>query len=405
MSHRTKTCVAVFGVAMAVRVICLAYWLPKLNPDVDMDSYRSLARNVVVGKGFVAPGPDGREMPDVGRTPLYPLFLAGLIELGGDRLGVFLTVQCVLWGLISWLTILLAARWLPWNRAVAAGLLVALDPNAVMRGLDLRTETLFTLILLGGTCVLAWRNERPRDWFWTGLLWSLASLCRPIAIGLWAVALILTIVWHRRWAYFAVFLIGFFPLIGIWVARNASITGRFFFSSNPTENLLVSWAAGVDASRRGIDVVTAQNELRHAVGTVEFFDDRESFANRLQNSFRTSRQILLSAPLITLKEVALGWGKLLLGPGQRTLEPSLLKPEPPSRWWPPLYSAALLVVVALSLVGVWKLGRSAVLPGILLLYFVALAGGPVSYSRYRVPITPFLAVLAVAGACGLEKKR
>jgi hypothetical protein len=37
-------------------------------------------------------------------------------------------------------------------------------------------------------------------------------------------------------------------------------------------------------------------------------------------------------------------------------------------------------------------------------YFVALAGGPVSYSRYRVPITPLLAVLAVAGARGPEKK-
>src|SRR5208282_336193 len=183
-----------------------------LNPDVDMDSYRSLARNVIAGKDFVAAGPDGREMPDVGRTPLYPLFLAGLIKLGGDRLGVFLTVQCVLWGIISWLTILLAARWLPWNSAMAAGLLVAVDPNAVMRGLDLRTETLFTLVLLGGTCVLAWRGERPWGWFWTGLLWSLASLCRPIAMWLWGIALILTILWDRRAACFAAFLIGFLPL-------------------------------------------------------------------------------------------------------------------------------------------------------------------------------------------------
>jgi hypothetical protein len=404
MSHRTKMCLAVFGVAVVVRLLCLAYWMPKLNPDVDMDSYRSLARSVVGGKGFVAAGPDGRETPDVGRTPLYPLFLAGLIKLAGDRLGVFLTVQCVLWGVISWLTIWLAARWLPWNRAMIAGLLVALDPNAVMRGLDLRTETLFTLVLLGGVCVLARSSKRPWDWFWTGLLWSLASLCRPIAVWLWGVALILTIVWHRRAACFAMFLIGFLPLIGIWVARNESVTGSFFFSSNPTENLLVSWAAGVDADRRGVDVVTVQNELRHEVGTVEFFDDRESFANRLQISLHRSRQILLSAPLITLKEAALGWGKLLLGPGQRTLEPSLLKPEPPSRWCPPLYSAALLVVIVLSVVGVWKLGYSAVLTGILLLYFVALAGGPVSYSRYRVPITPLLAVLAVAGACGSEEK-
>jgi hypothetical protein len=403
MSHRAKMGIAVFGVAVAVRLICLAYWMPKLNPDVDMDSYRSLARNLAAGKGFVATGPDGREMPDVGRTPLYPLFLAGLIKVGGDRLGLFLTVQCVLWGAISWLTILLAARWLPWNLAIVAGSLVALDPNAVMRGLDLRTETLFTLVLLGGVCVLVWRSERPWDWFWAGLLWSLASLCRPIAMWLWTVALILTIVWHRRWVCFAMFLIGFLPLLGVWMARNAAVTGQWVFSTNATDNLLESWAAGVDADRRGVDVTRARDELRRDIGTVEFFDDRESFAHRLQNSRRTSRRILLSAPFITMKEAALGWGKLLLGPGQRTLEPSLLKPEPASRWWPPLYSVALLVVLVLSMVGIWKLGRSAVLPGILLFYFVALAGGPVSYSRYRVPITPLLAVLAVAGACGSEK--
>jgi lysylphosphatidylglycerol synthetase-like protein (DUF2156 family) len=404
MSPRTKMCLAVFGVAVMVRLICLAYWMPKLNPDVDMDSYRSLARNVVAGKGFIAAAPDGRELPDVGRTPLYPLFLASLITLGGDRLGVFLTVQCVLWGAISWLTILLAGRWLPWNRAIVAGWLVALDPNAVMRGLDLRTETLFTLVLLGGICVLAWRSERPWGWFWTGLLWSLASLCRPIALWLWIIALILTIVWHRRAACFAMFLIGFLPLIGIWVARNEALTGKCFFSSNSTDYLLLSWAAGVDAEQEGIDVVHAQDEMRHRVGTVEFFDDRESFAHRLENSSRTSRQIILSAPLIALKEAVLGCGKLLLGPGQRTLEPSLLKPEPASRWWPQLYGLALLVMVVLSMFGIWKLGRSALLPGILLLYFVALAASPVTYSRYRVPITPLLTVLAVAGVCGSERK-
>jgi hypothetical protein len=147
-----------------------------------------------------------------------------------------------------------------------------------------------------------------------------------------------------------------------------------------------------------------QNEFRHGVGTAEFFDDRESFARRLENSSRMSRQIVLSAPLIALKEAVLGCGKLLLGPGQRTLEPSLLKPEPPSHWWPPLYSLALLVVIVLSMIGMCKLGQSALLPGILLLYFVALAASPVTYSRYRVPITPLLAVLAVAGACGSEKK-
>ena len=232
--------------------ICLAYWMPKLNPDVDMDSYRSSGAKSGGGKGFVATGTRWpRVCPTWDARLCIRLFLAGLIKLGGDRLGMFLTVQCVLWGVISWLTILLAARWLPWNRAaVAPGSLVAFDPNAVMRGLDLRTETLFTLLLLGGMCVLAWRNERPWGWFWAGVLWSLASLCRPIAAWLWVVALDLTIVWQRGRRASRCFSSGFCRYLGLWVARNAAVTGQWFFSTNATDNLLESWAAGVEAKRK-----------------------------------------------------------------------------------------------------------------------------------------------------------
>ncbi len=403
MNNKTKLLTLVFVLSVTVRLATLAVFLPKLKPDVDMDSYRSLARNVAAGKGFVAVSPDGRELPNVGRTPLYPLFLAGLMKLGGDRLGVFLAVQCVLWGIICVLTVLLSARWLSWNAATVAGLIVALDPNCVTRGVDLRTETLFTLLLIAGVCVLAWQRQQPWGWFWAGLLWSLATLCRPIATYLWIVALILALVWRVRWIHVAVFLIGFFPLIGMWMGRNAAVTGRWFFSTNATDNLLVSWAAGVEAAQRGVSVESVQHELAAKAGMVEFFDDRDSFADRLRNSARLSREILIANPGIVLRQAALGWAKLLLGPGGRTLEPSSRQPAPPARWWLWSYSLALGVVLVLSVIGLSKLGRSALLPGIVLLYFVGLAGGPVSYSRYRVPITPLLAMLAVAGCTTKEQ--
>ena len=86
------------------------------------------------------------------------------------------------------------------------------------------------------------------------------------------------------------------------------------------------------------------------------------------------------------------------------MEPSLREPQQPARWWPPLYSLALGLWLILVVIGLWKLGRAALLPGVVLLYFIALAGGPVSYSRYRVPITPLMAVLAVAG-CTVKKAK
>lgn len=61
----------------------------------------------------------------------------------------------------------------------------------------------------------------------------------------------------------------------------------------------------------------------------------------------------------------------------------------------PMYTIALAGAILLGAVGAKRLGRESVLPAALVLYFVALAGGPESNSRFRVPITPMLAILAV----------
>lgn len=154
MNRNAKWLVVVFVVALAARLLALAVWLPHMKPGVDLDSYRSLAQHLAAGKGFVAVSDAGRELPNVSRTPLYPLFLAGLIRIGGDRLGWFLAVQCVLGALTCLLAVVLGSRWLSRAGAVVSGLLVAIDPNSVMRCVDLRTETLFTLLLVAGLCLL-----------------------------------------------------------------------------------------------------------------------------------------------------------------------------------------------------------------------------------------------------------
>ena len=46
MNNRARLLTIVFVVAVGVRLAILAFFLPKLKPDVDMDSYRSLARHL-----------------------------------------------------------------------------------------------------------------------------------------------------------------------------------------------------------------------------------------------------------------------------------------------------------------------------------------------------------------------
>lgn len=390
------TALVVFVVALAIRLVTLAYFLPKLKPDVDLDAYRSLARSLAQGRGFVAPGPGGEVLPQVDRTPVYPSFLAGIMKIGGDRLGLFLAVQCVVGALVCALTVLLAARWLTPKVSALAGLLVALDPNSAVRCVDLRTETLFTLLVVAGACALFWRPDKTWAWWLAGLTWSVATLCRPIAIGLWAVALLAVVLQRQRWLCFAAFAAGFLSLILLWSARNDVLTGRWFFSTAATYNLYIVRASGVEAEQQGISHNEMQDRFAPRFLYVEYFKDRESFEAGLRDCRHAAREILMLSPGLAVKQFVLGWFKVLFGPGARSIENSLRESEGVAKVWPVLYAIALAAVAIAAVVGAYRLGRPALLLPLLAIYFTLLSGGGGGNSRFRTPITPMLTILAVS---------
>ena len=386
-----RAMLAVFGGALLIRLGSLAVTLPDLKPDVDLDYYRSLARSVARGDGFTMDS-----APNVARTPVYPLFLAGLMRAGGDRVGLFLAVQCLLGAATCGLTVWLASRWLSPIAATVAGAVVALDPNSIVRCLDLRTETLFTLLLVAGAGLLL--KERPSHWAAAGLLWSLAALCRPIAVWLPLVVLGVWIFDRHRIARPLAFLVAFLPLIGLWMARNAHVTGQWFVSSISTINLLHYHAAAVTAAKSGVTLETVQSQYATEFGSAEFYEDRHHFADRLRAMQSRAWEVIRADPSQMVRQLATGWLRIILGPGARSLDNSLREQQPVSRWWPPVYTIMLASAWLLAAFGAVKLRRGCILPVLLILYFVGLAGGSNGNSRFRVPVVPMLAVLAAAGA-------
>lgn len=397
----------VFVVALVLRLIALIVILPQLRPDTDADSYRSLARSLVVGNGFVALAPSGRELPNVARPPVYPLFLAGLMHLGGDRLGLFLAAQCVLGAVSCGVVVMIARRWLGSLASVLAGLLVAIDPNSVLRCSDLRTETLFTLLVVCAACVMVWRSDRTWGWFVSGGLWSLAALTRPIAIWIWLVVLVIVfaqpVSWRDRGLCVVVFLVGYVPLLSVWAARNHAVTGRYFVSSISTYNLMFR-AGGIEAEIDGRTIADVEQEFREQYGDIQFVESQSRFEQSLQTYQRVAVRRLAQSPRIAVKQAVLGWGKLLFGPGAHTLDYARTEVGSPAGWRP-LYSLALGAVVFFSIVGAKRLGREAFVPVLLTVYFVGLAGGPESNSRFRVPVTPLLAVLSAVGVTTLKRAK
>jgi 4-amino-4-deoxy-L-arabinose transferase-like glycosyltransferase len=401
---KPRTIIVVFVVALLVRLSGLLLLLPQLRPDQNPDYYRELGRNVALGKGFVATAPDGRELPNINRPPGYPLFLAALMTIFGDRLAVLLVANCVLAAVGCALTVVLASRWLRPGAAMVAGLLTVVEPNSVLRCCLVMTEPLFVLFLLAGLCVLVWWRENNYAWWLCGLLWGLATLCRAVAMWVPLVAIAAALLWRMRPRCVIFFLIGFLPLVGLWIGRNELLTGHSFFSSSSKNVMVTGWAASLEAERTGISVDVARDRLLERTGSIEFFDGRERFEKTQQEQAKVLHETLgATSPWRLAAEMVWGTAQTLVGPGGRMLETFLREPKPTPRWWQFSYMGMLLVFVTLAVYGAVRRWRKFALLTILVLYFVALSVGPFGNSRFRYPIIPLLAILAVA-ACAKPNK-
>lgn len=187
----------------------------------DPDNYLPLARSIVAGDGLMLRG-----RPTAYRPPLYPLLLAPIVAIGGDRLPAAVAALHVLLGTATaGLTFQAAGRLgLSTTRAVIAGLIVACDPVLVWQARFVMTETLAAFLLIASLAVLA-RGVRWSSGAGGGLL-GLAALCRPSALpgaGLTALAALLFMPGGRRERI--VRCVGITVGVGLtlapWVARNA----------------------------------------------------------------------------------------------------------------------------------------------------------------------------------------
>lgn len=192
----------------------------------DPDNYLPLARSIAAGDGLTLNG-----RPTAYRPPLYPLILAPLVPLFGDRLIAAVAGLHLLLGVATaGLTFRAAERLgLGTIRATAAGLIVGCDPVLVWQGRFVMTETLAAFLIIASIAALA-RGGRWAPMLGGGLL-GLAGLCRPSALpgaGLAAVAALIVEPGDRRARLrrTAELAFGVFLVLSPWVARNTWALGE-----------------------------------------------------------------------------------------------------------------------------------------------------------------------------------
>ena len=410
----------------------------------DTQSYLLPGRNLLLHGAFATNG-----LPELLRTPGYPLFLA-LATLTGpiaaSLIQILLSVLSV--ALVARLTIAAAQpapgptaggslphrRWQLAPPQVAAWIF-AFEPLSVIYSILLLPETLFLFLFLLFLEPLTHflRTHNLRVLAFAGLFLAAATFVRPVtyylpvalAIGLFFSLLHVP---SLRFKAPAVLLLSVLPWFALWQLRNRLETGFAGFSTIPTQNLYFYTAAEVTSRVQHKPLAAVQNQLGYT-SDQSFLAQHPESANWSQSqriAFMQAEALrtLRSHPSTALRAYLAGSLRTAFNPGAAVLLSLFNAPIDESvftreREQGPLPSALGLiarhprqfavmaalaaVLLALYAFAVCGLLRAAVprsclclLLGIAL-YFIAVSGGAAGIARLRLPVMPSVCVLAAAG--------
>lgn len=225
-----KEILAIFIIALSIRMIIFAinpyYW----EPSEDSAQYDSIAWNLLSGRGYSMDNQPPYQ-PTARRPPVYPLFLAAVYQIiGRDYRGAKL-IQAFIDSITCVLLYLIARRVLNKRQALVAGILIAIWPSTALFSNHLLSETIFTffisLVVLSTYKILETKNIKFS--LITGILIGIAALSRPDALLLPVFLFIplFILLRNKRGAlYFIGGILAFILTITPWTVRNYAVFGK-----------------------------------------------------------------------------------------------------------------------------------------------------------------------------------
>jgi len=354
----------------------------------------SIGSSIASGHGFGSPfGPPTG--PTAWEPPLYPYLTASVFLVLGIYTKASAFVLLTLNSFFSALTclpiFLIARRIFSEKVAVGSAWAWALLPNVMFWSTRWVWETSLSALLLTTIFWLALTLE-DRDgalpWIEFGLLWGIAALNSTSllsflpAAGLWA--------WCQRArrgkrsiAGVVLASVTFLACIAPWLARNEHTFGRFIFiRDNLGAELRMGNGPGADGT--WMEYLHPTQNV-YAMRQYELMGELDYVAMRKRQAVEYIEQDYLRFAGLCAKRLIYFWA----GPPKAT--------QPP---W--LSEAKNSLYLASSILMFWGLGRSLRLhkPGAWLLFWLILLFPAVYYvvfpaPRYRVPIEPEVAMLAV----------
>jgi 4-amino-4-deoxy-L-arabinose transferase-like glycosyltransferase len=259
----------IFSVALLIRV---AFVLTLQNGFYFADSvdYSAAAVNLI------AHG----EIPETyRRAPLYPIFLAGVYGLFGQGITTVRIVESVLGACLAVVIALLAKRMLGEPVGVLAGLLWSIYPAAVfIVGLVYPTNITTLLLACALLCITTKTAQEPTQGrvILGGFSYGLVALAVPVALlTVGATALWLAYCLPRRRLLTLLFLLGATLALAPWTIRNLNVHGRFV----PVEPRLVESLPWLAATREDGTPYQSDEKIQ------AIWDNTDMYATRVLREF------------------------------------------------------------------------------------------------------------------------
>ena len=334
------------------------------------------------------------------RAPLFPLFLAGLIAVFGERLFVLHLAGCLLGTVGVWLVYILAMRlWADYRGALCAAAIAALYPGLIVYSALLQTETLYgVLFLLVFLCFYSLSaSPRLSIAVLCGVLCGLAALTRAVFAGFIPV-LLLIMMWQQKdrlrriLPAAALILLSAGLTIAPWSLRNAALFGHIVPIASGGGNSLLTgnnpYAVGTYRVREGFDEWFREQAAARGVTDPSVLDEtqRSDLSARIAVGYVTSHPV--DAFLLSCKKSYIFWVYPILHTDS----------------WPAGQAIAvgadglLLILCVVGVTGMWFL-RGRLLPVYAAIGFFWLVQAVLhAESRFRLPLIPLFAVMGGWGA-------
>lgn len=390
------------AILIAIRVVVIHGLETQNWSEIDSTSYLLSAQHIYQDGAFL----NQEGLPELLRTPLYPLFLAGCYLLNFPALGIII-MQHIL--------ILCVAGYTYWifrddNRSVAilASALISYNVLITIYGSLILAETLFMALLTFSSLTIYQAYKAETNVLSltaiSALLGGLSTLARPISCLYFVPVTLFILAYFPKHKIRAtiIFIVIFcaFPLS--WMARNHSYYEVYTLSPNGNWNTLMYQAAGAVAIEQEGDYSTnfvqAQKELlTRANDRVRLSANKKELnqAQAIEIYGKLGREVIQDHFPGFIKNTIRNYCGILLGNASSFVSTITGLSSSASRILSLLYTLPAILLSIWGIVTIPKPQRPFALLAILSIgYLVSIAAiGGAGDSRFRQPAEPMFAIL------------